>query len=64
MMRANHKLDRFGTLERGKLGDLVVLDADPLQDINNVRTISLVMKEGQIVDRDRLPLKKVLSVPR
>lgn len=61
---AYHKLDRLGTLERGKLADLVVLDADPLQNIDNVRRISLVMKEGQIIDRDRLPLKRVLSVPR
>ena len=61
---AYHKLDEFGTLEAGRLADLVVLDANPLQDINNIRKISMVMKDGQVVDRDKLPLKKVLSVPR
>ena len=61
---AYHKLDQLGTLEKGKVADLVVLDADPLLDINNIRKISLVMKEGQVVDRDKLPLKKVLSLPR
>jgi len=61
---AYHKLDQFGTLEAGKLADLVVLDANPLQDVNNIRKISMVMKDGQVVDRDKLPLKKMLSVPR
>jgi imidazolonepropionase-like amidohydrolase len=61
---AYHRLEQFGTLESGKLADLVILDADPLQDIENVRRISKVMKDGQIVDRDKLPLKKVLTAPR
>jgi imidazolonepropionase-like amidohydrolase len=60
---AYHKLDEFGTVEKGKLADLVVVDADPLQDINNLRKITLILKDGQIVDRDQLPIKKVLTVP-
>jgi cytosine/adenosine deaminase-related metal-dependent hydrolase len=61
---AYHRLDQLGTLEKGKLADLVVLDANPLQDINNIRKISLVMKDGHVIDRDKLPIKRVLSVPR
>jgi imidazolonepropionase-like amidohydrolase len=61
---AYHKLDQFGTLEPGKLADLLILDADPLQNIDNIRRIGTVMKEGQIVDRDKLPLKRVLTAPR
>jgi imidazolonepropionase-like amidohydrolase len=61
---AYHKLDRIGTIEAGKLADVVVLDANPLQDVGNIRKISMVMKDGRVVDRDKLPVKKVLSVPR
>jgi imidazolonepropionase-like amidohydrolase len=61
---AYHRLDQLGTLEKGKLADLVVLDANPLQDINNIRKISLVMKDGRVIDREKLPIKRVLSVPR
>ena len=60
---AYHKLDQFGTLEPGKLADLVILGADPLQNVSNVRKITLVMKEGRVIDRDRLPLRKVLTAP-
>ena len=52
----------FGTLEAGKLADLVILTADPLADIANIRKVSAVMKDGRIVDRDRLPQSRVLSV--
>jgi len=57
---AYKKLDRLGTLEPGKLADLVILDGDPLADIGNVRKIHAVMKDGKIVNRDRLPVKKIL----
>jgi imidazolonepropionase-like amidohydrolase len=35
-----------GTVERGKLADLLVLDADPLADIRNISKIHLVIKAG------------------
>jgi hypothetical protein len=56
---ASQGLKDFGTLEVGKLADLVMLDADPLADIHNIRKLSFVMKEGRIVDRGRLPEKPV-----
>ena len=53
-------LDEFGTLEVGKLADLVILDANPLADISNIRKLDVVMKEGQVIDPDTLPTNPVL----
>ena len=61
---ASQGLKDFGTLEPGKLADLLLLDADPLADIHNIRKLSLLMKDGRIVDRDRLPEKPVWTRPR
>jgi imidazolonepropionase-like amidohydrolase len=44
----------LGTVEPGKLADLIVVEADPLSDITNLRRLLLVLKEGRIVsDRRR-----------
>jgi imidazolonepropionase-like amidohydrolase len=55
-------LKDFGTIEAGKFADLVMLAADPLADIANLRKVTAVMKEGRTVDRTRLPQSRVLSV--
>jgi Tol biopolymer transport system component len=39
-----------GSIEPGKLADLLVLDADPRQDIRNTREIRYVMKDGVLYD--------------
>lgn len=41
--------DILGTIQAGKLADIVVLNADPLADIRNTREICLVLKDGRIV---------------
>ena len=40
----------IGSIARGKVADLVVLDADPLADIRNSTRIAYVMKEGRLLD--------------
>ena len=43
----------LGTVEAGKLADLIVVGANPLEDITNVRRLHLVLKEGRIVSDKR-----------
>jgi imidazolonepropionase-like amidohydrolase len=38
-----------GTVEVGKLADLVVLRSNPLRDIRNTRSIQLVVKRGRVI---------------
>ncbi|TMH85944.1 MAG: hypothetical protein E6H45_07105 [Betaproteobacteria bacterium] len=42
-----------GTLQAGKSGDFIVLDANPLDDISNTRRISQVILRGASVDRSK-----------
>jgi imidazolonepropionase-like amidohydrolase len=44
----------LGTIEVGKLADLIILDADPLVDIRNTRKIWQVIQSGRMVDRQAI----------
>lgn len=42
------KDDQLGTIEPGKLADIVAVPGDPLQDINTMLNVGFVMKDGQV----------------
>jgi imidazolonepropionase-like amidohydrolase len=44
----------LGTVERGKLADLVLLEADPLADVHNTTKIAAVVVNGRLLDRAAL----------
>jgi imidazolonepropionase-like amidohydrolase len=44
----------LGTVEQGKLADLLLLDADPLLDIRNTAKIAAVVSAGRLFDRQAL----------
>jgi imidazolonepropionase-like amidohydrolase len=57
----------LGSIEPGKLADLVVLAANPLDDIRNTNTVRLVMKNGRLYDGSTLdetwPRQRKLELP-
>jgi len=62
--RAANALSEFGTLEAGKRADILMFDADPLADITNIRKLAMIMRNGAIVDRERLPERPVFYQPK
>ncbi len=47
-------LDSLGTVEAGKIADLVLLEANPLEAISNTRRISAVILRGRLIPKEEL----------
>ena len=48
------RLDDFGTVEPGKIADLIVLTEDPRNDVRAFRSLSHVMRAGVLYRQDEL----------
>jgi imidazolonepropionase-like amidohydrolase len=57
-------LDELGTLEPGKSADFIVLDANPLDDVTNTRSIDRVFLRGHEVDRAGLSARWAAEMGR
>ena len=53
----------FGTIDKGKIASMVVLDKNPLEDIRNTTSIHMVILRGSMMDRRQLEsmLEKIRS---
>jgi len=59
--RAYHVDKDLGTLEKGKISDILVLNSNPLDGAANYRSIHLIIKSGAVINREALPSKRLLT---
>lgn len=61
---ASKALAEVGTLEGGKMADLLIMRADPLADIRNIRQLDVVMLGGTVIDHAALPTRPIWTGKR
>ncbi|WP_066190821.1 amidohydrolase family protein [Gracilibacillus timonensis] len=45
--------DKVGTIEKGKYADIIAVEGDPIEDISRLQFVDFVMKDGEVVKKDR-----------
>ncbi|MDJ1466777.1 amidohydrolase family protein [Xanthocytophaga flava] len=58
--KLSNKLDVLGTITKGKIADVILVDGDPIRNISDIRRVSLVVKDGNLYDPKKL--LKAISV--
>ena len=43
------KEEEFGAIEMGKRADLILIDGDPIESMKDIRSVTVVVKEGRVV---------------
>lgn len=54
--------DKIGSIEKGKMADMIVVDQDPLQDLKALRNVKMVIKEGYVIEHPKV--KKIRKVEK
>lgn len=54
--------EKLGTIETGKIADIIVINRDPVADITATRDLYMIIKEGRIINRESLlPLRPLVG---
>ena len=53
----------LGTLEVGKIADILILEKNPLQSAANYRSIHTIIKDGAVIDTAALPSHPIFTAP-
>lgn len=54
--------DKIGSIEKGKMADMIVVDQNPLQDLKALRNVKMVIKEGYVIEHPKV--KKIRKVEK
>ena len=49
--------DEIGAIEPGRFADIIAVEGDPLDDVTHLQDVAFVMKGGEIVKRDGVPIR-------